>query len=248
MVAHAGLVQDIPDLNVEALVFDVFGTLVDWRTSLIDDLAAFGNARGLVVDWPALVDLWRAAYVPSMDRVRRGELPWTTLDALHRTSFDALANDFGIGAALDEAARRWCADRWHRLRPWPDTVTGLARLRARYVLGTLSNGNVRLLTDLAKSAPLPVDVIFSAELFRRYKPDPEVYRGAAELLATAPGRVMMVAAHTGDLHAAAREGMRTAFVARPAEYGPHHPADVAADGEFDVSVRDLGELADRLGA
>ena len=247
MDAHASVVQDIPDV-IEALVFDVFGTLVDWRTSLIDDLAAFGNVRGLVVDWPALVDAWRSAYVPSMDRVRRGELPWTTLDALHRTSFDALANDFGIGAALDDAARRWCVDRWHRLRPWPDTVAGLTRLRARFVVGTLSNGNVRLLADLAKSAPLPVDVIFSAELFRHYKPDPDVYRGAVALLATAPERVMMVAAHTADLHAAAREGLRTAFVARPAEYGPNQPAAAAAGEDFDVAVRDLGELADRLGA
>jgi 2-haloacid dehalogenase len=233
---------------IEALVFDVFGTLVDWRTSLIDDLAAFGNARGLVVDWPALVDAWRGAYAPSMDRVRRGELPWTSLDALQRASFDTLANDFGIGAALDDTARRWCVDRWHRLRPWPDTVAGLTRLRARYVLATLSNGNVRLLADLAKSAPLPVDVILSAELFRHYKPDPEVYRGAVDLLATAPERVMMVAAHAGDLRAAAREGLRTAFVARPAEYGPNQPAEVVADAEFDAAVRDLGELADHLGA
>jgi 2-haloacid dehalogenase len=253
------VVQDIPDLStnvtlslskgaVDALVFDVFGTLVDWRTSLIDDLAAFGNARGLVVDWPAFVDAWRGAYVPSMERVRRGELPWTTLDALHRASFDALANEFGIGAALDDAARRWCIDRWHRLRPWPDTVAGLTRLRARYVLGTLSNGNVRLLADLAKSAPLPVDVILSAELFRHYKPDPEVYRGAVELLATGPERVLMVAAHNGDLASAAREGLRTAFVARPAEYGPQQSADLAPGDGVDIAVRNLGELADRLGA
>jgi len=241
------MVQDIPDV-VDALVFDVFGTLVDWRTSLIDDLAAFGNARGLVVDWPAFVDAWRGAYVPSMERVRRGELPWTSLDALHGASFDVLARDFGIGAALDDTARRWCVDRWHRLRPWPDTVAGLTRLRARFVLGTLSNGNVRLLADLAKSAPLPVDVIFSAELFRHYKPDPEVYRGAVELLATAPDRVMMVAAHNGDLRAAASEGMRTAFVARPGEYGPNQTGDLTADVAVDFAVRDLGELADRLGA
>ena len=248
MDTHARVVRQIPDLNVEALVFDVFGTLVDWRTSLIDDLAAFGHARGIAVDWPAFVDAWRAAYVPSMDRVRRGELPWMPLDALHRASFDVLATAFGIDAALDDAARRWCVDRWHRLRPWPDTVAALTRLRARYVVGTLSNGNVRLLADLAKSAPLPVDVIFSAELFRRYKPDPQTYRGAVELLATTPQRVMMVAAHNGDLRAAAREGMRTAFVARPAEYGPHQTGDFAADGDVDVAVRDLGELADRLGA
>jgi 2-haloacid dehalogenase len=234
--------------GVEALVFDVFGTLVDWRGSLIADLTAFGDERGLNADWPALVDAWRGAYVPSMERVRRGELPWTPLDALHRASFDELVERFGIARALDDDARRWCAGRWHRLRPWPDTVAGLTRLRARYVLGTLSNGNVRLLADLAKSAPLPMDVIFSAELFRRYKPDPEVYRGAVELLATSPERVMLVAAHNGDLEAAASVGMRTAFVARPTEYGPAQSTDVLANAGVDVAVRDLGELADRLGA
>ncbi|GAC1660117.1 MAG: haloacid dehalogenase type II [Candidatus Elarobacter sp.] len=235
-------------IDVEALVFDVFGTLVDWRGSLIEDLTAYGDERGLVVDWPALVDAWRGEYVPSMERVRRGELAWTPLDALHRASLDALAQRFGIAGALDEDARRWCVDRWHRLRPWPDTVAGLTRLRTRYVLGTLSNGNVRLLADLAKSAPLPVDVIFSAELFRHYKPDPDVYRGAIELLAAAPERVMLVAAHNGDLHAARREGMRTAFIARSAEYGPGQNADLAADPGVDISVRDVNELADRLGA
>ncbi len=236
-------------IPLEALVFDVFGTLVDWRTSLIADLTGFGRERGLAaVDWPALVDAWRGAYVPSMDRVRRGEAPWTSLDALHRASFDALAARFGIDGALDEAARRWCVERWHRLRPWPDTVAGLTRLRARYVLGTLSNGNVRLLADLAKSAPLPLDVILSAELFRHYKPDPEVYRGAVELLAAPPERVLMVAAHNGDLRAAAALGLRTAFVARPTEYGPAQRTDQRAEAGVDLAVRDLGELADRLGA
>jgi 2-haloacid dehalogenase len=215
---------------------------------LIDDLTAFGDARGLAADWAAFVDAWRGAYVPSMDRVRRGELPWTNLDALHRTSFDALAERVGIAGRLDDDARAWCVGRWHRLRPWPDTVAGLTRLRARYILGTLSNGNVRLLADLAKSAPLPVDVIFSAELFGRYKPDPGVYRGAVELLATRPERVMLVAAHNGDLRAAASTGMRTAFVARPGEYGPAQTHDLVADAGVDLAVRDLGELADRLGA
>jgi 2-haloacid dehalogenase len=215
---------------------------------LIDDLTAFGSERGLVVDWAALVDLWRGMYMPSMDRVRRGERPWTSLDALHRESFDALADRFDIAGALDDAARRWCVDRWHRLRPWPDTVAGLTRLRTRYILGTLSNGNVRLLADLAKHAPLPMDVIFSAELFRHYKPDPEVYRGAVELLASSPERVMLVAAHNGDLNAAASTGMRTAFVARPTEYGPGQTHDSVAAPEIDLAVRDLTELADRLGA
>jgi 2-haloacid dehalogenase len=244
-----GSISISPDLNpIETLVFDVFGTLVDWRSSLIEDLTAFGDERGLVVDWVEFVDAWRAAYAPAMDRVRRGELPWTPLDALHRDSFDALARRFGIDAALDDGARRWCVDRWHRLRPWPDTVAGLQRLRARFILGTLSNGNVRLLTDLAKSAPLPMDVILSAELFKHYKRDPEVYRGAVELLATEADRVMLVAAHNDDLQAAAREGLRTAFVARPAEYGPQQTKDRAAEPGIDLAVNDLRELADRLGA
>ncbi len=254
MGAHAGVVPQVSDLKadsrvVEALLFDVFGTLVDWRTSLIDDLTSFGTARGLHADWAALVDDWRGEYVPSMDRVRRGALRWTSLDALHRASFDALAQRFGIADALDDAARAWCVGRWHHLRPWPDVVPGLERLRRRFILGTLSNGNVRLLTDLTKSAPLPVDLVLSAELFRHYKPDPEVYRGAVALLATSPDRVMLAAAHNGDLQAAAREGMRTAFIARPAEYGPRQQGrDLRADPGIDVAARDLGELADRLGA
>ena len=242
------MVQEVSDLTLDALVFDTFGTLVDWRTSLIEDLSAFGERRGLHVDWPAFVDAWRAEYAPSMNRVRRGEMPWTPLDALHRESFDALAARFGFAAALDERDRAWCVDRWHRLRPWGDTVAGLTRLRARYILGTLSNGNVRLLVDLARTAALPMDLILSAELFRHYKRDPEVYRGAIGLLATAPERVMLVAAHNDDLLAAKAEGMRTAFVARPTEYGPQQAENlVAADG-IDIAVRDLGELADRLGA
>jgi 2-haloacid dehalogenase len=245
------VVQAIPDLGAQfdALVFDVFGTLVDWRTSLIEDLTAFGAERGLATDWPAFVDAWRGGYVPSMDRVRRGELPWMSLDALHRASFDELATRFGIDSALDDEGRRWCVDRWHRLRPWPDTVAGLTRLRTRFILATLSNGNVRLLVDLAKSAPLPVDVILSAELFRRYKPDPQTYRGAVDLLATAPERVLMVAAHNGDLHAAAQHaGMRTAFVARPTEYGPRQVKDTVAEPGIDIAAGSLTELADRLGA
>jgi 2-haloacid dehalogenase len=234
--------------DVDALLFDTFGTLVDWRTSLIADLSAFGHERGIAIDWNAFVDAWRAAYGPSMDRVRRGELPWTPLDVLHRTSFDELARRFGFAAEIDEAARTWCVDRWHHLRPWADTVPGLTRLRARWIVGTLSNGNVRLLTDLARNAPLPMDLILSAELFRHYKRDPEIYRGAIELLATAPERVMLVAAHNEDLAAAKAEGMRTAFVARPTEYGPLQQHDFTADEDVDYAAGDLVELAERLGA
>jgi 2-haloacid dehalogenase len=234
-------------IEVEALLFDTFGTLVDWRTSLIEDITAFGERRSLEADWTAFVDAWRGAYRPSMERVRSGELPWTPLDALHRGSFDELARRFGFSEALSEADRAWCVDRWHRLRPWPDVVPGLERLRRRYICGTLSNGNVRLLTDLAKSAPLPMDLILSAENFRHYKPDPEVYRGAVELLATTPDRVVMVAAHNGDLNAAAAEGMRTAFIARPTEYGPGQDHDLTADGDIDIAASSVEELAERLG-
>lgn len=235
-------------LGLEAILFDTFGTLVDWRGSLIEDLRGFGAQRGLVVDWPAFVDAWRGAYRPSMDRVRHGTLPWTPLDALHRASFDQLASVHGIAGKLDEADRRWCVDRWHRLRPWGDVVAGLRRLRTRFILGTLSNGNVRLLVDLAKTAALPLDLILSAENFRHYKPDPRTYRGAVELLATKPQHVMLAAAHTDDLRAARAEGLRTAFIARPHEYGPQ-PAHVpAADGEADLEVDDLLALAERLGA
>ncbi len=233
-------------IAVEALLFDTFGTLVDWRTSLIEDLSAFGDERGLQVDWPAFVDAWRGAYRPSMERVRTGELPWTPLDALHRASFDELAARFGIDG-LSEDDRVWCVDRWHRLRPWPDVVRGLERLRTGYICGTLSNGNVRLLVDLAKSAPLPMDLILSAEQFRHYKRDPEVYRGAIALLGTSPERIMMVAAHNDDLHAAAAEGMRTAFIARPTEHGPKHAKDLRADPGIDVAVAGVDELAERLG-
>ena len=232
---------------VEALLFDTFGTLVDWRTSLIDDLTAFGAEHALQVDWPAFVDAWRAAYKPSMDRVRRGERAWAPLDVLHRESFDELTRRFGFADELDEAQRAWCVDRWHRLRPWPDVVPGLERLRKGYICGTLSNGNVRLLVDLAKTAPLPMDVILSAENFRHYKRDPEVYRGAVELMGTSPDRIMMVAAHNDDLHAAAAVGLRTAFIARPTEYGPNQDHDLTADPDIDIAVRGLDELADRLG-
>ena len=232
----------------EALLFDVFGTLVDWRSSLIEHLSAFGNERAIDVDWPAFVDAWRSEYAPSMDRVRRGEVQWMPLDALHRESFDALATRFGFAARISESERRWCVERWHYLRPWPDALAGLDRLRRRSLLGTLSNGNVRLLADLVHAARLPMDLILSAEQFLHYKRDPEVYRGAIELLATEPGHIMLVAAHNDDLLAAKAQGMRTAFVARPAEYGPAQTSNLVADDGVDIAVRDLAELADLFGA
>lgn len=233
--------------TVKALIFDVFGTLVDWRGSLSADLTAFGQARGIAADWPALVDAWRGAYVPSMDRVRRGERPWATLDVLHRETLDRLVRAFGI-AGLDEAALHHLTRLWHRLRPWPDTVPGLTRLKRRFTIAPLSNGNVALLTAMAKHAGLPWDVIFGADLFRHYKPDPETYLGTCSLLDLPPAEVVMVAAHNGDLAAARSLGLRTGFFPRPAEYGPGQTRDLAPAQDWDVVARDVEDLAAQIGA
>jgi 2-haloacid dehalogenase len=231
--------------DIRAIVFDTFGTLVDWRTSLIDELTAFGAERDIKGDWTGLVDAWRAAYAPSMDRVRRGELPWTKLDVLHRTSLDKLVAEFGI-AGLSEADLQHINLGWHRLKPWPDVVAGLQRLHERFILGPLSNGNVALLVDLARHAGLPFDMVFSSEVFGHYKPDREMYLGACELLSLPPNQVMLCAAHNGDLAAAQSYGLRTAFVARPGEYGPWQKVDFEATGAWDFAVSDLGELADKI--
>ncbi|GIL02676.1 MAG: haloacid dehalogenase [Alphaproteobacteria bacterium] len=233
-------------MTLRALVFDVFGTVVDWRSSVAREVAAAARRIGIETDGLALADAWRAEYVPAMDRVRRGDLPWTTIDVLHRAALDALLPRFGL-AALDEAARQALNRAWHRLDPWPDSVAGLRRLRHCYTLATLSNGNVSLLANMAKQARLPWDVILSAELFRHYKPDPEVYDGACRLLDLPPGQVMMVAAHNGDLHAAAARGLATAFVARPTEYGPTQTRDLVPDRTWDVVRTSFAGLADALG-
>lgn len=233
-------------MSVTALVFDVFGTVVDWRSSVARQVAAAARPIGVETDGFALADAWRAQYAPAMDRVRRGELPWTTIDVLHRAALDALLPRFGLDA-LDEAARQALNRAWHRLDPWPDSVAGLRRLRHRHMLATLSNGNVALLANMAKHARLPWDVILSAELFGHYKPDAEVYDGACRLLDLEPAQVMMVAAHNGDLRAAAARGLRTAFVARPTEYGPAQTKDLAADGAWDVVCTSFTDLAGALG-
>ena len=232
-------------MTVRALVFDVFGTLVDWRTSVAVQLDIFARERGIVCDWYAFADAWRGEYVPSMDRVRRGESPWKNLDALHRESFDRLAERFGL-PQLTPAERDWASKRWHVLEPWPEVPVALARLHPRFVLATLSNGNVSLLVDLARHAKLRFDTILSAEIFRHYKPDPQTYLGAAELLGCAPAEVMLVAAHEGDLRAAASHGLRTGYVARPDEHGPHEGEDPALPAGFDLAARDLEALAERL--
>ena len=232
--------------SVKALTFDVFGTVVDWRSSIIQDGEQLTTRTGIDVDWPRFADAWRAGYGPAMRRVRSGELGWTRIDDLHRMILDGLIPEFGL-TALDEAARDDLNRVWHRLQPWPDSVSGLTRLRTHYVLASLSNGNVALLVNMAKHSGLPWDAVLSSELARHYKPDSEVYLTAADLLGLEPEQVMMVAAHKGDLRAAAALGLRTAYVPRPDEYGPDREVDTTPDPSFDVNATDFDDLADKLG-
>jgi 2-haloacid dehalogenase len=234
--------------EVRALLFDVFGTVVDWRSSVIREGERLGRARRLAVDWAAFADGWRAGYPQAMNLVRSGALPWQSIDRLHRRILDELLARFGIAEAFDEREREAFNRIWHRLAPWPDAVAGLKRLKRKFVIGTLSNGNVALLVDMAKHAKLPWDVVFSAELFRHYKPDPEAYLGAVELLGLRPWEVMMVAAHKSDLNAAKRCGLKTAFVQRPLELGAKDRKDVKPEARFELNVRDFGQLAERLSA
>ncbi|NML17670.1 haloacid dehalogenase type II [Azohydromonas caseinilytica] len=233
--------------ELKAIVFDVFGTVVDWRGSIAADLGAWGARHGLVRDWAALADDWRARYQPQMERVRSGAIGWTVLDALHRQALDELLPLHGL-QQLGEEERRYINRVWHRLNPWSDVREGLWRLKQRHVIGTLSNGNVALLVNMAKQAGLPWDVVFSAESFQAYKPLPETYLGAARMLDLAPDELMLCAAHNDDLAAARAQGLRTAFVARPTEYGPHQRKDLAPAQAWDVVAADFIELADRLGA
>jgi len=230
---------------VKALVFDVFGTVVDWRGSIIREARRAGRRKGQSADWEAFADAWRAGYRPAMDRVRRSG-SWIKLDDLHRMILDELVERFGL--RFSERDKRDLNAAWHRLSPWPDAVRGLERLKRRYLIGTLSNGNVALLVDMARHARLPWDCVFSAELFRHYKPDPEVYRGAAELLGLTPRDVMLVAAHKDDLAAARRCGLKSAFVRRPLERGPTSRPDLAADPRCTINADDFLDLARRLGA
>lgn len=229
---------------LKALAFDVFGTVVDWRGSIIREGTEWGRNHGVTVDWAAFTDRWRAGYPPAMDKVRKGALPWMKLDALHRMILEELLEEFDI-RGLTEAGKDHYNRVWHRLEPWPDSAEGLRRLRGRFTLATLSNGNVSLLADMAKNAGLSWDVILSAELFRHYKPDREVYLGAADLLDCEAGELMMVAAHAGDLRAARACGLRTAFVGRPLEYGSGGKPDPDT-GEWDLTALDFIDLAGKL--
>jgi 2-haloacid dehalogenase len=224
----------------------VFGTTVDWRTPIVREGTALGRAHGLNVDWGAFADAWRRLYRPTLDRVIRGELPWAPFDALQRLMLDQVLEQFGI-ANLSEEEKTKFGSVWARLDPWPDSRTGLDRLRTRYIVAPLSNGSVRQLVELSRHGRLAWDAVFSVELFRAYKPDPRVYNGAVELLQAPAEAVMMVAAHVDDLRAARAQGMRTAFVRRPMEWGPSGKPEPFDHGEFDRVADDFEDLAGQLG-
>ena len=228
-------------MDIEVVAFDVFGTLVDWRSSITDALARAGGAAGLSADWPAAADAWRSRYYPALARVLRSERAFQPLDVLHAEMLDEVLAEFGL-ESLDPAARAGLVRAWHRLAPWPDTMPGLTALRERHILTPLSNGGVGLLTRLAKSAGLPFDCILSAELAGTYKPDPRVYGLAPAYFDVRPDQVLMVACHPSDLEAAKRAGLRTAFIPRPLEWGPGGTAPAPPDN-VDVTAGDLIALA-----
>lgn len=227
--------------RVEALCFDVFGTVVDWRTSVIEEGRALGRRLGLEGDWEALTDAWRGLYQPSMEEVRSGRAPWRPLDDLHRESLDTLLERFGI--PLAEADRVELNRAWHRLRPWPEVVPALEDLATRYTLATLSNANIELASNMAATAGLPWHRILGAEVAQAYKPLPEAYLRSAAALDLEPSQCMLVAAHNDDLRAARAVGFATAFVPRPTEYGPHQSKDFEADDAWDVVADDFADLA-----
>ena len=233
--------------SVRVVACDIFGTTVDWYTGVASQVAEVFEELGVTVDAGLFASQWRDLYGPSMQRVRDGERGWANLDVLHRESLDGLLRRHDIADAVDEASRARLVHAWHRLPAWDDTVEGLARLRTRFVTATLSNGGFALLTNLVKAAGLPFDCVVSAELFQAYKPDPRVYRGAADLLDVAPDQIVLVAAHGRDIQGAAAAGLRTAFLERPREKGPHGEADRAVDVTSDWTVSSFVELADRLG-
>lgn len=227
--------------DIKLLAFDVFGTVVDWHGSIMREV----DALGLGIDSDAFALAWRAGYAPAMQRVMSGELGWTRIDDLHRMILDDILVEFGVDQ-LDEQQTRQLNLAWHRLDPWPDSVEGLTRLKTRYTICTLSNGNIGLLTDMAKNAGLPWDCILSAEVFRAYKPHPDTYLGVANTFDLAPGQVMLVAAHHNDLEAARQCGLKTAYIERPLEYGANQIKDVSPVDENDFHARSIVDLADQL--
>lgn len=233
--------------TIRAIVFDVFGTLVDWRTGVAEQVADIAAEQKANLDAWAFADSWRDRYAPSLRRVNNGERDWAYLDTLHRESLDDLLEEYGVADRFDDAARQRLVRTWHRLPAWDDSAPGLARLRRHYIVATLSNGGVALLTNLVKAAGLEFDCILSAQMARVYKPAPRVYLTAAELLDLCPDEILMAAAHHSDIDAARELGLRTAFIERPAEKGPHHKTERADEVISDFAASSVVELADLLG-
>jgi 2-haloacid dehalogenase len=235
--------------KVKALVFDVFGTVVDWREGIARDAAPFlARHGGSGIDPRAFADAWRKRYQPAMEACRSGRRPFTRLDVLHRENLDLVLRDHGLDPAkIGEAELEDLNRAWHRLDPWPEAVAGLTRLRRKFILAPLSNGNIALLLNMAKRAAIPWDAILGAEVAQAYKPQPEAYLRTAEVLGIAPAELCLVAAHNGDLKAARGAGLATAFVARPTEHGPGQKTDVEPSEPWDVVARDFQDLAARLG-
>ena len=227
--------------NIKVLAFDVFGTVVDWHGSLVNEI----ERLSLDVDSSEFALAWRAGYAPAMQRVRSGELEWTLLDDLHRMILDEILLQFDL-VSLSESQKQQLNKAWHRLEAWPDSVEGLQRLKSRYIICTLSNGNIGLLANMAKAAGLPWDCILSAELFRKHKPDPDTYLGIAKVFDLAPEQVMLVAAHQNDLAAAQDCGLKTAYIERPMEFGSTQLKDVSPNSENTLHAKNIVELASLL--
>ena len=233
-------------MALKAVLFDGFGTVVDWRGSIIAEGEAFGRPRGLDVDWAAFADGWRAKYQPAMQRVRDGQTGWVKLDDLHRQNLDELLEEMAITGLTRAEIDHWNRV-WHRLNAWPDTVEGLTRLKTKFILATLSNGNVALIVNMAKHANLPWDAVLGAEVAGHYKPQPEAYLKTAQILGLAPEECLMVAAHNSDLVAAGACGLGTAFVSRPREDGCGQTADKEAENDYHYVAGDFLDLAYQLG-
>jgi 2-haloacid dehalogenase len=232
---------------VRAVLFDTFGTVVDWRTGISSAVRAFANARSLSFDPEEFADAWRSRYQPYLERVRSGQRPFVSLDTLNRESLDATLHAHGIDpGALPQVELETLARAWHFLPPWPDSVEGIGQIRRSFIVGPLSNGNTALLLDMAKAAGLPWDVILGSDISQAYKPTPDAYRKPAAMLGLDPGEVMLAAAHNDDLAGARRAGLATAFVARPTEHGAHQARDLAPTDSWDVAAGSIIELAAAL--
>lgn len=232
--------------DVKALLFDVFGTVVDWRGSIIRDMQRFGKAHQINNDWQQFALDWRALYQPAMETIRSGNRGYVTLDQLHRENLQQLLEAYELNT-LDDSTLNHINQVWHRLQPWADTLPGMARLKKHHILASLSNGNVALMVNMAKHSSIPWDMILGSETARGYKPEDKVYLHSAHMLGLQPEQCMMVAAHNDDLRAARNLGFKTAYINRPYEYGDGQTTDLHAEESWDIIGDNMTDIADSLG-